>query len=136
PAIEAGTAERAERGAVRLVVRRLEHVVDPAGLAHVANLLGDLDRVLLALDHARPTEERERVAPDHDGRGNLDRRGHGTPAPMNCFACSTSCVVLISIVGAAIALTRMRAPCSSARSCSKRSDCSSGVGSSPAKYNR
>ena len=53
PFVEAGAAEGARRGPVRLVVRRLEDVRDAGAAGDVAERERDPDRVRFALDDAR-----------------------------------------------------------------------------------
>ena len=77
--VEAGAAVRRDRGAVGLVERRLEHVVDAARRAHVTDAAGDVHAVRLGLDHARAAEERERAVADGQRRRDVDdvyRIGH------------------------------------------------------------
>jgi len=61
---EPGAAERRARGAVRLVVRRLEHERDAGAAGDVAERERRVDRVRFAFDHARAGDEHQRRPAD------------------------------------------------------------------------
>src|SRR5690554_4134039 len=62
PLFDAGPAIGAMRGAVRLIEARLEDKGHLERARDVAERFGDLEDDLLALDHARPSDEEEAVA--------------------------------------------------------------------------
>jgi hypothetical protein len=68
--VEARSAERADRGAVRFVVRRLEDVRETGASRDVGHAPRDVVSVLLAFDHTRAGDQRQRrAAADRDRAG-------------------------------------------------------------------
>ncbi len=102
--VEAGgeprAAERRQRGAIRLVVRRLEDQRHPQPFADLLQRRGGGDSVCFALDDARPGDDGERVA-GADGEGADLNHADGlhqawvTPAvasvvPLFCRCCAAA----------------------------------------------
>ena len=103
--VEPGAAERGERGAVGLVERRLEDDGTPTRAAMSCKRDADVERVRVALDHARPEDEGERMARCRTTTAPADTGVSRLHLRQSLFG-----VAAVGLVGRDLVFWRLRAP--------------------------